>query len=72
MAKKKPKPITARNACDRMFSQLIRSRTGHCESCEQMANLQCAHVISRRYAHTRTDVANAYALCAGCHMRFPS
>jgi len=35
-----------------------------------MSHLQCAHIISRRYATTRTDLANAFCLDAGCHLRF--
>jgi hypothetical protein len=43
-----------------------------CENCgeEGYAKLQAAHVLSRRYAATRTDEANAFCLCARCHMRF--
>jgi len=59
----------AKRKCDVLFSQLIRAR-GWCERCGSTANLQCAHIISRRYAHTRTDLENAYCLCAGCHMFF--
>ncbi len=33
-------------------------------------NLQCAHIVSRRYNATRTDLWNAFCLCAGCHMHF--
>lgn len=29
--------------------------------------MQCAHVIGRRAAYTRTDENNAYTLCAACH-----
>lgn len=34
-----------------------------------IGGLQCAHIIGRRYSATRTDERNAWALCAGCHMR---
>lgn len=34
-----------------------------------VGGLQCAHIIGRRYSATRTDETNAWALCAGCHMR---
>jgi hypothetical protein len=67
--KKRKKPITARNACDRIFSELIRSR-GRCQSCGTTRNLQCSHIISRRYAWTRTMSQNALALCAGCHFNW--
>jgi 5-methylcytosine-specific restriction endonuclease McrA len=66
---KRPKPITARNACDRLFSQLIRSQ-GACQNCGRTDQLQCAHIISRRYSWTRTDTGNAFCLCAKCHWNF--
>lgn len=59
----------AKAKADRLFSQLVRSR-GACEHCDKTENLQCAHVLSRRFANTRTDLDNAYCLCAGCHMMF--
>lgn len=34
-----------------------------------IGGLQCAHIIGRRYSATRTDERNAWALCAGCHLR---
>lgn len=34
-----------------------------------VGGLQCAHIIGRRYAAVRTDEGNAWALCAGCHLR---
>lgn len=56
-----------KGACDRMFSQIIRSR-GACQRCGSVQSLQCAHIISRRYSATRCDERNAWCLCAGCHM----
>lgn len=55
----------------RLHSLVIRAR-GICENCgeQSYSKLQCAHVLSRRYAATRTDPDNAFCLCAGCHMRF--
>jgi hypothetical protein len=53
----------------RLHSKIVRLR-GSCQSCGATENLQCAHIVSRRYANTRTDVDNAFCLCAGCHMRF--
>ena len=32
--------------------------------------MQCAHLVSRNYGHTRTDERNAYCLCAKCHWYF--
>lgn len=54
---------------DKLFSQIIRSR-GACQACGKTLNLQCAHVISRRFANTRCDEDNAFCLCAGCHMYY--
>ena len=34
------------------------------------AFLQCAHIISRKYSWTRTDLDNAFCLCASCHRFF--
>lgn len=51
---------------DKLFSELIRSR-GRCERCGTTHNLQCAHIISRRFLATRCDPQNAVCLCAGCH-----
>ena len=53
----------------RLHSLVIRAR-GMCENCGSRCNLQAAHVLSRRYAATRTDERNAFCLCARCHMRF--
>lgn len=53
----------------RLHSLIVRAR-GACEACGETTNLQCAHIISRRYSRTRTDLSNAFCLCAGCHMRF--
>ena len=69
MMKKRQRPITARNACDRLFSQIIRA-DGTCESCGTTENIQCAHIIRRGYTATRTDTANALPLCAKCHIHF--
>ena len=59
--------------CDIEFSKLIRSR-GTCEmagwklkSCS--SQLQCAHIISRKYGITRFDPRNCLALC-WAHHRF--
>ena len=55
-----------KNKADKLFSQIIRSR-GFCERCGTTANLQTSHIFSRRFAWTRTDLANALCLCAACH-----
>lgn len=56
--------LHARKEADRLFSLYIRKRDGKCqvEGCVQPYNLQCAHLISRRYMATRWDVGNAVAL----------
>ena len=53
----------------KLHAQLVRSR-GSCENCESIQNLQCAHIISRKYSWTRTALDNAYGLCACCHRYF--
>jgi hypothetical protein len=65
-------PKGAKLRADKLFSQIIRSR-GACENCGatgEGAFLQCAHIISRRYANTRCDEDNALCLCARCHHFF--
>lgn len=60
---------TAKNHCDRLFSQIVRS-VGVCERCGSYAGevqLQTSHWISRRYSNVRTDFDNAFCLCAACH-----
>lgn len=53
-----------------LHSQFVRARDGKCVRCGAMTGqLQCAHIISRRYAATRTDEQNAVCLCAVCHRR---
>lgn len=59
----------AKGKATRLHSQLVRLR-GLCESCGSTDNLQCAHIISRKYNATRTDENNAFCLCARCHMNF--
>lgn len=61
----------AKAKCDDLFRKIIRSH-GVCENCGETryAQLQTAHIISRRYSHTRCDIDNAFCLCAACHRRF--
>lgn len=49
---------------------LITRDFGKCMKCGNTHALQCAHIISRKYAKTRTDLNNAFCLCASCHMKF--
>lgn len=66
MSRQVGSPKGAKAKADKYFSQLVRSR-GACQSCGKTENLQCAHIISRRFSHTRCEPSNAYCLCAGCH-----
>lgn len=59
----------AKGKATRLHAKIIRDR-GFCESCGTTENLQCAHIISRRYSRTRTMLENAFCLCAGCHIHF--
>ena len=58
---------TLKKACDKLFSELVRSR-GACERCGKTTSLQTSHIISRTYMGTRFDPDNANALCGGCHL----
>lgn len=62
---------TAKNKATKLHSELVRAR-GFCENCGESdpTKLQCAHIVSRRYAQTRTMLENAFCLCARCHMHF--
>jgi len=66
MGLKRPKGYKGK--ADELFSKIIR-RPGRCLKCGSDWYLQCAHIISRRYAATRTDERNAWPLCAACHRR---
>lgn len=50
----------------RLHSQVVRAR-GACERCGSTKNLQAAHIVSRRFSHTRCLPENAWCLCARCH-----
>jgi len=66
---KKPSKSKLKRQADRLFSLIIRSR-GRCQKCGTVEKLQCAHVVSRRYAGTRWNELNAFCLCSGDHMYF--
>lgn len=57
---------------DRIFSKYVRERDGECQAKDEIfpckGNLQCAHILSRRYATTRCHQLNAIALCASHHI----
>lgn len=52
-----------------LHSKIVRARAdGRCERCGRSDRaLECAHIVGRRFAATRTDEHNAWALCHGCH-----
>lgn len=56
----------------KLHAELIRS-TGECEHCfarPPQVQLQCAHIQGRKSSATRTQLRNAFCLCAGCHRMF--
>lgn len=55
----------------RLHSKVIRT-LGMCERCSDSIyeKLQAAHIIGRKYNATRTDLRNAFCLCAACHAYF--
>lgn len=66
------KTSTLKNRATVLHSRYVRARDGACVRCGvtgDFAQLQCAHIISRRCAATRTDERNAATLCASCHRR---
>lgn len=68
---RKPTRSALKAKATTLHSILVRAR-GACEKCGERdySKLQCAHIISRRFANTRVDLANAFCLCAKDHMRF--
>ena len=81
MARRVASPKGAKKKADTLFSLIVRAH-GSCENpdchavcaCEDRPRrhdatcpLQCAHIISRRFSATRTDLRNAICLCARCH-----
>jgi len=73
LAKKRAtKASTLKNRATDLHSRYVRARDGACVRCGatgDYAQLQCAHIVSRRCAATRTDERNAATLCAACHRR---
>lgn len=58
-----------RGKADRLFSWIVRHR-GECQVCGQAGrytDFHTAHLMSRRYSHTRCDERNALCACPGCH-----
>lgn len=53
--------------CDRLWGRLILREAPRCSfDCERPAT-DAAHIVSRRYKHTRWHPANGLALCRQCH-----
>ena len=57
--------------CTRLHSRIVRATKGPwCQcGCGKPAT-DAAHIIGRTFAHTRTDIDNAYALNNSCHTLF--
>jgi len=64
----------------KLHSVIIRS-LGKCEACDYVCScpdkwkhntckLQTAHIEGRKASGTRTQLRNAFSLCASCHRRF--
>jgi hypothetical protein len=58
--------VGVRQRLDRLFGEAVRAR-GQCERCGSTTNLQCAHVVHRRYEPVRWSQENALCLCSKCH-----
>lgn len=74
MTRKKPSKTALRAKADRLFSLRVRAR-GVCEAAFYTkvrcnGNLQCAHLISRRYLRIRWSEENALSLCMAHHVYF--
>lgn len=52
-----------------LHSMVVRARAGYaCERCgTTTGQLQCAHIVSRRFTATRCDPEAAWCLCASDH-----
>ncbi len=63
-----------RGKATKLHSLIVRERMEfvceHCGRNRAEAQMQCAHIVSRIYSHTRTDERNAFCLCAKCHWYF--
>ena len=59
----------AKGKATKLHAAIVRDHAS-CQSCGSTNSLQCAHIISRKYSHTRTDLGNAFCLCASCHAYF--
>lgn len=58
---------------DKLYSQIIRFGRKRCMRCDQVRELQAAHIVGRAHYATRfmlKPVRNAVALCMACHNWF--
>jgi hypothetical protein len=68
---RKRKPAAVKEEATRLHSRIVRELKGPlCQSCRERPAEDAAHIIGRSYAHTRTDIDNAFALCKVCHQHF--
>lgn len=68
---RKRKVAAVKAEATRLHSKIVRQTKGPwCQNdCGRPAT-DCAHIVGRTYSHTRTDINNAFALCAQCHRLF--
>jgi hypothetical protein len=71
----------AKGKATKLHSIIVRS-IGHCEACDYKCScldkwkhttgckLQAAHLEGRTASGTRTQLRNAFSLCASCHRKF--
>ena len=68
---RKRKPRAVKEEATRLHSVIVRATKGPtCQACHTHPATDAAHIVGRVFSHTRTDVDNAYALCAACHRHF--
>ncbi len=59
------------DACDKLYSQIIRYGKHNCDRCRQNRDLQCCHIFGRGHKATRwmlKPFRNAISLCSSCHL----
>lgn len=68
---RKRKVSAVKEEATRLHSRIVRQTKGPwCQCGCGLEATDAAHIIGRVFAHTRTDIDNAYALNASCHRRF--
>ncbi len=65
-SKKRPTRKTQKNKCDKLWSEIIRSK-GQCEICGSYKAQNPHHVIGRQNYNLRWDVRNGCLLCSNHH-----